>query len=113
MRKPDTRVVTTAAVPALTLRNGVTIDDPLATALEFVAQDSSYLKYDLALVTHDDVLTLADVQIANWMIARMSRQVIDGIYARADAVNAALALIPPTAHSSAQTRTCRGTAWLR
>lgn len=97
LRRRDTRVVTTAAVSALTLRNGVTIDDPLATALEFVVQDSSYLKYELAPVAHDDVLTLADVQIANWMIARMSPAVVEGIYARADAINAALALIPPSA----------------
>ena len=51
-------MVATAAVPALTLRNGVTIEDALATALELVARDSSYLKYDLARVAHDDALTI-------------------------------------------------------
>ena len=83
-----------AAVPALVLRNGVSIEDPLTTALEFLAQDSSFQKYDLAPIAHDDLLTIEDVETANWMIARMSRQVIDGIYGRADAINAALADIP-------------------
>jgi hypothetical protein len=54
--------VATASVPALTLRNGVTIEEPLKTALEFVAQDSSYLKYDLAPVAQDNLLTLEDVE---------------------------------------------------
>jgi hypothetical protein len=35
-----------ADVPALVLRNGVTIDDPLTSALEFIAHDSSYEKYE-------------------------------------------------------------------
>jgi len=89
--------VATAPVPPLTLRNDVTIDDPLQRALEFLAEDSSYLKYDLAPVVHDNVLMREDIQIANQMIARMSPRVIDGIYARADVINAALALIPSRA----------------
>lgn len=85
------------AAPSLTLRNGVTIGDPLRTALEFVALDSSYVKYDRAPVARDDVLTLEDVRTANWMIARMSTAVIEGIYARASAINAALGKIPSDA----------------
>jgi Family of unknown function (DUF6308) len=86
-----------AAVAPLTLRNGATVNDPLATALEFIAQDSSYKKYDLAPVAHDSELTLEDIRVGNWMIARMSPQVMKGIYARSSEINSALAEIPPSA----------------
>jgi len=89
--------VATRTVPPLTLRNGVTIADPLATALEFLEQDSTYRKYDQAAVALDNKLTREDIRIANQMIARMSPAVVDGILSRSKAVGAALAQIPPTA----------------
>ena len=81
----------------LVLRNGARIENVLETALEFVEQDGSYRSYDLAPVGHDNVLTEADIRVANAMIARMSPRVIAGIYARAPAINAALADTPPSA----------------
>lgn len=94
-----------AVVPPLRLRNGadgnskkgVAIDDPVAITLEFLGLDSTYLKYDSVPVAPDDVLTRADIRLANQMIARMSQRVIDGIEARAGAINGALASIPPDA----------------
>lgn len=45
----------------------------------------------------DDVLTEADIRVANAMITRMSPRVIAGIYARAPIINAALTQIPASA----------------
>ena len=81
----------------LVLRNGVRIENVLETALEFVEQDGSYRGYDLAAVEQDDVLTEADIRVANAMIARMSPRVIADIYSRAPAIDAALARIPVSA----------------
>jgi Family of unknown function (DUF6308) len=86
-----------AALPPLVLRNGTRIERVLDTALEFLKQDSSYRGYDLAPVKQDDVLTEADIKVANAMIARMSPRVIARIYRRAPAVNAALAQLPSAA----------------
>lgn len=90
-----------SAVPPLVLRNGTRIENPLERALQFLEQDSSYLKYDLAEVQQDDVLTEADIRVANAMIARMSPQVIARIHERAPAINAALARIPTSASLAA------------
>jgi hypothetical protein len=87
----------TAALPPLVLRNGTRIENALETALEFIEQDSSYRSYDLAPVQQDDVLTEADISVANAMIARMSPQVIARIYQRAPVINVALAQIPASA----------------
>ena len=88
-------------VPPLVLRNGAAIEDPLGTALEFIAQDSSYRNYDQAPVKEDALLTEADIRVANSMIARMSPEVIAGIFARSPAINAALAQIPTSASLAA------------
>ena len=69
----------------------------LETALGFVGQDGFSQKHDLAPVKQDNVLTEADIRVANAMIARMSPRVIAGIYARAPIINAALAKIPASA----------------
>lgn len=82
---------------ALVLRNGVRIERPLESALEFVASDGSYQRYDRADVQQDDVLTDSDIRVANAIIARMSPRVMAGISTRASAINAALARIPPSA----------------
>lgn len=84
-------------LPPLILRNGTRVENVLATALEFVQQDSSYRNYDLAEVKQDSVLTEADIRVANAMIARMSPRVVAGIYARAPVIDAALAQIPVSA----------------
>lgn len=84
----------TATLPPLVLRNGTRIEAVLQTALDFLDQDSSYRNYDLADVQEDDVLTEADISIANAMIARMSPGVIARIYQRAPVINAALAQVP-------------------
>ena len=89
--------MTTASLPPLLLRNGARIDNALKSALEFIEKDSSYRNYDLAAVAQDDVLTEADIRVANAMIARMSPRVIAGIHARAPVVNAALTQIPTSA----------------
>jgi hypothetical protein len=96
-RALDTPAVTATAIPPLILRNGTRIENVLDTALEFVDQDGSYRSYDLAPVKQDNVLTEADIRVANAMIARMSPRVIAGIYARAPVINAALAKIPASA----------------
>lgn len=83
------------------LRNGRRIENVLETALEFLEQDSSYLNYDLAHVEQDDVLTEADIRVANAMIARMSPQVIARIYERAPVINAVLAEIPSSSSLAA------------
>jgi hypothetical protein len=59
-------------------------------------------------VAHDNVLTMSDIAIANWMIARMSRRVMEGIYRRAAKINAALATIPP---ASTLTMRADGVPW--
>lgn len=89
--------MTSASLPSLLLRNGTRIENVLETALEFVEKDSSYRSYDLAEVAQDNVLTEADIRVANAIIARMSPQVIAGIYARAPVINAALTQIPTSA----------------
>ena len=89
--------MTATAIPPLVLRNGTRIENVLETALEFVDEDGSYQSYDLAPVKQDNVLTEADIRVANAMIARMSPRVIAGIYARAPVINAALAKIPASA----------------
>jgi hypothetical protein len=85
------------ALPPITLRSGVRIANTVEHALEFIKNDSSYQHYDQVQVAHDDVLTEADVRVANAMIARMSPGVIAGIVARAPSINAALRAIPPEA----------------
>ncbi len=89
--------MTPIALPPLVLRNGTRVENVLGTALEFLQQDSSYRSYDLAPVKQDDVLTEADIRVANAMIARMSQQVIASIHLRAPIINAALARVPPGA----------------
>ncbi len=89
--------MTSASLLPLLLRNGTRIENVLETALEFVEKDSSYRSYDLAAVEQDDVLTEADIRVANAMIARMSPRVIAGFYARAPVIDAALAQIPMSA----------------
>jgi hypothetical protein len=84
----------TATLPPLVLRNGTRIEAVLQTALDFLDQDSSYRNYDLADVQEDDVLTEADISVANAMIARMSPEVIARIYQRVPVINAALAQVP-------------------
>jgi hypothetical protein len=73
----DTSAVTPTAsgLPSLVLRNGTRIENIVEIALEFLDQDSSYRKYDLAQVQQDDVLTETDISVANAMIARMSPHV--------------------------------------
>jgi hypothetical protein len=93
--------VTTFSLPSLVLRNGTRIDNVLDTALEFVEHDGSYRSYDLAPVEQDDVLTEADIRVANAMVARMSPRVIASIYARASVINLALARIPRSASLAA------------
>jgi hypothetical protein len=88
--------VTADVSPPITLRSGVRIENPLQLAVDFVEKDGSYQNYDLANVAHDDVLTVADIRVANAMIARMSPRVMAGIYARASVINAALAEVPST-----------------
>lgn len=84
-------------LPPLILRNGARIDNVLEMALAFVEHDGSYQSYDLALVKHDEVLTEADIRVANAIIARMSPRVMAGIYARAPVINAALGQVPSSA----------------
>lgn len=79
------------------LRNGVTIEDVLARTLEFLTSDTSYRKYDLAPVALDATLTRGDIEVANWLNARMSPIEVDAILERAPVVGAALAQIPPSA----------------
>jgi hypothetical protein len=92
-RRLNTAAVT-ATLPPLVLRNGTRIEAVLQTALDFLDQDTSYRNYDLADVQEDDVLTEADISVANAMIARMSPEVIARIYQRAPVINAALAQVP-------------------
>jgi hypothetical protein len=94
-------MVSAHAFDPITLRSGVRIANPLELALDFVEQDGSYQSYDLAAVAQDDVLTESDIRVANAMIARMSPRVRAEIYARAPAINAALAQVPPTASLAA------------
>jgi len=91
----------TDAPPAVVLRSEVRIENPLELALTFVERDGSYQAYDLAPVAQDDILTEADIRVANAMIARMSPRVMAGIYARAPLINAALGEIPPSASLAA------------
>src|SRR5262249_56636074 len=81
--------VTAMPVAPLLLRNGMRVERPFETALEFVRADSSYRRYDLAPVLQDDVLTEADIGVANAIIARMPKRVIAAIVERAPAINAA------------------------
>ncbi len=93
----DTSAVTPIFIPPLVLRSGTRIERVLETALEFVEQDGSYRTYDLAPVKQDNVLTEADIRVANAMVARMSQHVIGGIYAQASVINAALSQVPGSA----------------
>ena len=90
-----------SSLPPLVLRNGTRIENVLETALEFVEQDGSYRSYDLAPVNQDNVLTEADIGVANAMIARMSPQVIARIYAEAPAISIALTKIPASSSLTA------------
>jgi len=89
--------MTSDSLAPLVLRNGARIENVLESALEFIEKDSSYRSYDLAAVAQDDVLTEADIRVANAMIARISPRVIAGTYARARVVNAALTQISTSA----------------
>jgi len=64
--------MTSDSLAPLVLRNGARIENVLESALELIEKDSSYRSYDLAAVAQDDVLTEADIRVANAMIARMS-----------------------------------------
>jgi hypothetical protein len=77
-------------VPALRLRSGALIEDPLAQALRLVGA------YDLAPVPEDSVLTEADVRVANAAAARMSASIVDAILAKAPEIGGLLARVPPS-----------------
>jgi hypothetical protein len=59
-----------------------------------IRSDSSYQRYDMAAVAHDNTLTEADVRVANRSTARMPPVVVAGILERRDQIDGALASIP-------------------
>ena len=86
----------------LKFRNEVELLDPLALALAFVQSDYSYRSYDSVEIKPDDVLLREDIRIANRIGARMSAAEIDSIWARREAIEAALRQIPPDLALSAR-----------
>jgi len=79
----------------LTLQSGVEIRECQKKLAEFCHKDNSYRGYDMKKVNEDNRLTKGDIQLANFMVARMSSLIIESVINRSTAVNSALERIPP------------------
>lgn len=80
--------------PAIRLADGTVIGRPLEQMRTSIRTDSSYQRWDMAAVAHDNTLTEADVRVANRSTARMSPAVVAGIMERHERIDEALASIP-------------------
>jgi hypothetical protein len=88
----------TTKCPAIKLRNGKIVSDPLESALQFIQKDGSYQKYDEPFVPQDNILTKRDVLISRKLITRTGDCVIEDVLANVSAINSALATIPASAN---------------
>ncbi len=76
------------------LQTGETISDCLNKLKLFCERDASHPTYDLAMVEEDNSLTMSDVQLANYMGARMGSKVMQLVMNRVENINSTLANIP-------------------
>ena len=79
----------------LILQSGMEIRECQKKLAEFCHNDASYEGYDKKKVNEDNRLTKGDIQLANFMAARMSPLVIESIINRTTMVNSALERIAP------------------
>ncbi len=79
----------------ITLQSGTIIEDCLKKLAKFCGCDASYEGYDKKKVNEDNWLTKGDIQLANFMGARMSPLIIESVISRTTMVNSALEHITP------------------
>ncbi len=77
------------------LQSGIKIKECQKKLVEFCHEDASYRGYDKKKVNEDNWLTKGDIQLANFMGARMSPLIIESVISRTTMVNSALEHIAP------------------
>jgi hypothetical protein len=86
--------------PAVRLRNGKSIPDPLGYALAFVQSDGSYQKYDKAFVPQDSVLSRNDIILSRKIGSRLSDRSVEDVLSDSLTINTLLSDIPASANLS-------------
>jgi len=78
----------------ITIQGGTIIEDCQKKLAKFCRDDASYEGYDKKKVNEDNWLTKEDIQLANFMGARMGPSVIQSVVDRTKTINLALEHVP-------------------